>query len=61
MRCFSHSPTMMRSNIITASKQTGESRAKHANGSPICTVPYRTPDDAEHLFDGLRKAGLPEA
>ncbi len=25
-----------------------------------CTVPYKNPQDAEHLFDGLRKAGLPE-
>ena len=22
--------------------------------------PFKRPDDAEHLFDGLRKAGLPE-
>jgi adenylate cyclase len=26
-----------------------------------CTTVYKNPDDAEHLFDGLRKAGLPEA
>jgi adenylate cyclase len=25
-----------------------------------CTAVYRRPEDAEHLFDGLRKAGLPE-
>jgi adenylate cyclase len=25
-----------------------------------CTAAYRNPDDAEHLFDGLRKAELPE-
>jgi adenylate cyclase len=25
------------------------------------TTVYKNPDDAEHLFDGLRKAGLPEA
>jgi adenylate cyclase len=25
-----------------------------------CTAVYRHPKDAEHLFDGLRKAGLPE-
>jgi adenylate cyclase len=25
-----------------------------------CTAVYKTPHDAEHLFDGLRKAGLPE-
>jgi hypothetical protein len=22
--------------------------------------PFKRPEDAEHLFDGLRKAGLPE-
>jgi len=26
-----------------------------------CTAVYKNPDDAEHLFDGLRKAGLPES
>jgi adenylate cyclase len=25
-----------------------------------CTAVYKNPEDAEHLFDGLRKAGLPE-
>jgi adenylate cyclase len=25
-----------------------------------CTTVYKNPEDAEHLFDGLRKAGLPE-
>jgi adenylate cyclase len=25
-----------------------------------CTEVYKSPEDAEHLFDGLRKAGLPE-
>ena len=25
-----------------------------------CTAPYKNPDDAQHLLDGLRKAGLPE-
>jgi len=25
-----------------------------------CTAPYKKPKDAEHLFDGLRKAGLPQ-
>jgi adenylate cyclase len=23
-------------------------------------MPFKRPEDAEHLFDGLRKAGLPE-
>jgi len=26
-----------------------------------CTAVYKNPSDAEHLFDGLRKAGLPES
>jgi adenylate cyclase len=25
-----------------------------------CTTVYKNPEDADHLFDGLRKAGLPE-
>jgi hypothetical protein len=25
-----------------------------------CTATYKNPKDAEHMFDGLRKAGLPE-
>jgi adenylate cyclase len=26
-----------------------------------CTAVYKSPNDAEHLFDGLRRAGLPES
>jgi adenylate cyclase len=50
--------------------QLGEAKAEAAEVLRIepgftierwkCTVPYKNPEDAEHLFDGLRKAGLPE-
>ncbi len=55
---------------ILALGQLGEAKAEAAEVLRIepgftierwkCTVPYKNPADAEHLFDGLRKAGLPE-
>jgi adenylate cyclase len=74
--CTSRAPDMSLGRVVLAATlaQLGrldEARAEAAevlridpnytiDGTQRRIAPFKRPEDAEHLFDGLRKAGLPE-
>jgi adenylate cyclase len=74
--CASRAPTMMVGHVWLAANlaQLGQLDEAHAEAAEVLRINpkytidgtqrrltlFKRPEDAEHLFDGLRKAGLPE-